>query len=786
MKMRRLSHSIVRALVLGALLVLALGLIVAVGSAQPALPQSLQVKHTLSPDSLQAGDSALGLLVIHNQSSKAAVLDGVTVELTDGVVYVGQAVGSDVTGAAQREGSTLRWTGPFDLAAGKTLTVRYWVVAASATPGRYLTQATVSFGAERLAATSQPLTIEPAAARATAQTSQTASSPVARAVSADVSVSKTATPAAVEPGEPVAYTVVFAKSTPGDVELETITDVLPLPFQYVGLAVGSEVPVEPVDTVEPEIVWQGTFVVPGQGTLTLRYWVWVPDDTEPSPTPYSNTVTATYGANLVGPAQASVHVVGPHVQVAKTAWPQELMVGEPVTYTVHLENIGNGEGVVEFISDTLPFGFVFEEMLPGTVTEPPAGVTGTIVWQGPFTLPVTADMTVAYRTRSGMALGSETSTNRVVALVNGKLTAEGTAVVQVNPHRILLPGIARNYMPPYFVALKAASAAEVVQSGTVIYTVELVNVGSEAGELDVISDTLPAGFTFLNMAEGSDVLTPPNGTTGTITWDLSPQQAQVGSNERLTLKYEVRVSELVGSYSNEVTASTIVGFPPPLPGRAIVVVKEANLLSEDFESGTDGWEPFLNYWRLKPEQWYLQAGAGFGGSTGLKHSDFKGAPEPGREAHDALYMYVGAGSEQWTDYRIDAKVRLEDGAKMGLWVRGKYIPSEIDGLHVEGYYIVWRPNLSARSVELWRIKNSGGTAFHFSDPELIATGDYLMGFNIWYDFAAEVRGNNIQVFVNGTRVIDHNDSTYPKGTVGFFAYKVRYATWDNILVTPLP
>ena len=52
--------------------------------------------------------------------------------------------------------------------------------------------------------------------------------------------------------------------------LDTIADLLPDPFDYVGLAPGSEVGIEPVDTQAPEIVWQGSFSVPSKGTLTLR------------------------------------------------------------------------------------------------------------------------------------------------------------------------------------------------------------------------------------------------------------------------------------------------------------------------------------------------------------------------------------------------------------------------------------------------------------------------------------------------------------------------------------
>jgi hypothetical protein len=203
---------------------------------------------------------------------------------------------------------------------------------------------------------------------------------------------------------------------------------------------------------------------------------------------------------------------------------------------------------------------------------------------------------------------------------------------------------------------------------------------------------------------------------------------------------------------------------------------------EDFESGTGDWQPFLNYWRLKPEQWYLQPGAGYAESTGLRHSAFLGVVDPERGAHHALYMYLGEDAEEWADFQVEAWLQLEDGERMGLWVRGAYLPDPDAGLHVEGYYITWQPGLSTDSVTLWRIPNSGNYAYNFAAAEAIATGDHLMDLGTWYHLAVQVHGNVIQVFVDGDLVLEQEDDTYSQGTIGFYAYKVNYATWDNVKV----
>jgi hypothetical protein len=55
----------------------------------------------------------------------------------------------------------------------------------------------------------------------------------------------------------------------------------------------------------------------------------------------------------------------------------------------------------------------------------------------------------------------------------------------------------------------------------------------------------------------------------------------------------------------------------------------------------------------------------------------------------------------------------------------------------------------------------------------------------WYRIAVEVRGSNIKAFINNQLVMNVNDDTWPTGTVGFFAYKVREGAWDDVLVEPL-
>jgi hypothetical protein len=184
---------------------------------------------------------------------------------------------------------------------------------------------------------------------------------------------------------------------------------------------------------------------------------------------------------------------------------------------------------------------------------------------------------------------------------------------------------------------------------------------------------------------------------------------------------------------------------------------------------------------LNAEQWYLPDGVGVGGSTALKHTYWRGA---GDGAWDALYMYLGPGSEGWTDYRFEAKVKMNNGTSQGLWFRGAYAGSATEQDPVQGYYLIWRTG--GDYLKLSRIQDDGEWAYDFQEPEELYAVAHTFSTDVWYDIAVEVEGSNIRAFVDDELVIVRNDGTWPTGTVGVFAYRVGSALWDDILVTPLP
>ncbi len=512
-----------------------------------------------------------------------------------------------------------------------------------------------------------------------------------------------------------------------------------------------------------------------------------------SPDPHTNRVTATLNSTEYS-AEADLVVGVGEASVEKTASPGRVYPGELVTYTLTFGNSGYTPRSLTAISDVLPSGITFVGMTANSqVSDPPSGSTGTITWQGPFDIPPLGELVVEF----AASTPDTTDPLRLENLVSGQL-ADGTDVedsVEIivsteQTYSVYLPLILGRYSPPFFVATKTADPTQVnpdSPGGLITYEVVFTNIGTLPGELSSISDVLPAGFMFEEMHPDSDVSAAPSGTTGEITW-TGPFPVEGESSLRLV--YQVRATTTIGSnYVNTATAYVSEGKPEQVSASASVAVLQPVLLDENWNSPSPYWEPFLNYpRRLRAAQWYRAPNGGVNGSAGMKHSCYIGFGDYTCEdegAHDAIYMFSGPGSENWTNYRLDADIKLQTGSIIGLWVRGFYEPSELGGRDVGGYYVTLVP--SSDRVKLMRLPNDGTWAYHFAAAEDLAIVEVdELKKKVWNHLAVEVRGNNFKIFLNDQLVIDHNDSRYPTGTIGLKAYRVQDGAWDNIKVTSLP
>ncbi|MEJ2211797.1 MAG: DUF1080 domain-containing protein [Anaerolineae bacterium] len=226
------------------------------------------------------------------------------------------------------------------------------------------------------------------------------------------------------------------------------------------------------------------------------------------------------------------------------------------------------------------------------------------------------------------------------------------------------------------------------------------------------------------------------------------------------------------------------------------------LLDEDFEDGWDGWTPFLNYpYRLAPGQWYWAATDGYGGTAGLTQNAYA---VMGKEAEDALVMWLEPGAEEWTDYRLETRIILRtENDPHGVWVRGQYQDAgEADpGGWVTGYYVEIGGDAGGAEhfVRLSQLQTltdcwdpycqEPQELNDFDKPHILATTPVsgTLERDRWYTLAVEVESDHIRAWLDGVLYIDYVDTFEPflTGTVGFKTFKADTVTFDDLLVTPL-
>jgi hypothetical protein len=216
-----------------------------------------------------------------------------------------------------------------------------------------------------------------------------------------------------------------------------------------------------------------------------------------------------------------------------------------------------------------------------------------------------------------------------------------------------------------------------------------------------------------------------------------------------------------------------------LPAIARTYPLPETLLYEEFTTGMPAaWTPFLNWPELKANDWYWK---GDGTTWGrIEYNDAKEVEQW------ALLMYLGEGAQQWTDYRIEASIRNEDGQEyrhllMCIWFRGTYQQrTDMQGGDVTGYAFCLRPDNDTVYYE--SIDPATHKLYFLWRSEV----GLRVKSNTWYKVTIEVQGNHMVASVDDQVVLGWYDpnQTWMQGTVGFASFR-RGMQIDYIHVSPL-
>ena len=164
----------------------------------------------------------------------------------------------------------------------------------------------------------------------------------------------------------------------------------------------------------------------------------------------------------------------------------------------------------------------------------------------------------------------------------------------------------------------------------------------------------------------------------------------------------------------------------------------------DFEEDHKDWKVANGEWEIK---------------GGVYHVDRGGQAE-----HSLI------GEEDWDDYTIEAKVRLDEHNWAGIVFRAE---SEME-------YYVYYLNVPNNKTELWRHKE-GGWAARDNIAQIPAVDKVKIENGEWIDMKVVVEGSEFQIHLNGKLQGEHEDNTYKTGQVGVWAWETE-ASFDDFTV----
>lgn len=93
----------------------------------------------------------------------------------------------------------------------------------------------------------------------------------------------------------------------------------------------------------------------------------------------------------------------------------------------------------------------------------------------------------------------------------------------------------------------------------------------------------------------------------------------------------------------------------------------------------------------------------------------------------------------------------------------------------ENNYFITRANALENNIRLYTLRDGKRTE--------IASHDLDVQSNVWYDYRFQLRGDHLEVFWNGERVIDHHDATFADaGKVGLWTKADSISHFDDLRV----
>lgn len=384
-------------------------------------------------------------------------------------------------------------------------------------------------------------------------TNSTSLAPVTVKPNVEVSLSTNRTE--VQIGDTLTYTLRLNNVSPRPATDSTLTFNLPTGFEYLATLQGPP----PTSVSGIQLVWQHV-TIPANSEVVIVFTARVLPGTklgDAIATFSGSAANVCFGKMSGGKVTVKDYLIK-FTKIAKKTLLPPLTLHD---YWITIENVDKiNDILLDTVTDTLPAGFTYYSMIQGP--NPDLVKDGKVIWRN-VTIPKGAKILWKVNLQSGPLYGTG-FINQIWAtsLQTPIITATSTPLVSVLPIFDLQKIVAINSTFP---------------GGVVPYTITLVNFSQAPYANLIVTDTLPAGFTFYRMRTGypSPVTIGPAGSQPV--WNI-PSLA-VGNLSRLVFDVVIGANVAPGVYLNQVIGSSPSGsVPGPIFTAPITVTQVTSVL----------------------------------------------------------------------------------------------------------------------------------------------------------------------------------------------------------------
>ena len=380
---------------------------------------------------------------------------------------------------------------------------------------------------------------------------------------ADLSVTKIDLTDPVIAGNTLSYTITAANSGSSDAQNVILIDVIPVGTTFLSFSQTTG-PAFTLSAPAPGTTGTASATIASFGagaSATFTLTVKVPANTADG-TMINNTSTigsATADANPANNSdtEATQVITRADLSVTKTDWPDPVIAGTNLTYTLTVNNAGPSDAQLVSLSDTIPANTSFVSLtVPGGWMKqtPVPGETGTVIARTPR-----------------LAAGASATLTLVVHVMpnapdNSTITNTATvASATTDPNQANNAGLATTtvHARADLTVMKTDSPDPINTGSNLTYSLTLTNVGPSDAQMISLGDTLPANTTFVSFTQNTGpaftLTTPAVGGTGIAT----ATTATLAASGVATFTLVVNVMAPQSTLTNTATATSITADPNP-------------------------------------------------------------------------------------------------------------------------------------------------------------------------------------------------------------------------------